>query len=103
MTSPSKTWKDEAIAFVILAIAIVFLMRSWKFFAASQAEKAPRLQTYTPRASAHEETMAQRARDIDYDPPMGLGYMMMGTANAFGRGVIIMNQDVNGTTRVFYR
>jgi len=106
LTSPSKTWKDEAIAFVLLALALVLFMRAWSFFVASQKETKPRLQSYTPRERVHEETaLEQRARDLDYDPPMGLGYMVMGTAVSAGRGGLIIYQSNgrDGASRVYYR
>ena len=49
MNKLRDTWKDEAIAFCFLAIALVFALRAGRFFIESQRDKAPRLQAYIPR------------------------------------------------------
>ncbi len=94
MTSLDKTWKDEAIAFVFLAISLIFAMRAWDFFIASQNEKAPRLQAYQPRRNAPEQIIQY----IEGPQRFGRGLVMMGTGSVFG-GMISYD---TGSPSLFY-
>lgn len=88
------TWKDEAIAFCFLAASLVFAMRSWSFFAASQKSEAPKLQTY-------EKPRVEPERTVEYvhvNPSHA--FYVTGSAVAFG-GVLYGNGEDG--MRVLYR
>lgn len=89
----AESWKDEAAAFVLLALALVFFTRQWQFFAASQAERAPRLAAFQPRPRVAPEPEREESSG---------GSMSALSPIVFGSGAMIYGMAFDTASSVIY-